>query len=408
MHNYKITLNNTLEDINITELHINNLDISGFFNGNLNIANLYNTYESSFNIIGKSLNINNNFKVDSLGNLNFNGTINQDNSNNLFSLDTSNNIYANDIFTCNKYTPFGSFDYKSFQSLNDYLYSFPPNTSQEIIDNLSVDPIIFDTIGITCNDLSFNLLDLSDKDFDYIQDITKNPTGTLIYKAHIPVYNSSSPNQPVIEDASGNSVIYTGSLNDYPQYIRNKIFIVTGESCPYCAYQRWPLIIALKRFGTFKGLLNIQSASWDESDSPGKQTFSFRDLKYDSSYFSVEAIEYNNILGNIPFSPLPFYNLSPYQINVFNTFNAFGGTPFINFGNSWIINSALIHVSKINWLSRSRISNELTDINNEITKDIIASANIITALISQITGNQPENICNSPGVLAAKVKLGIN
>ena len=33
-----------------------------------------------------------------------------------------------------------------------------------------------------------------------------------------------------------------------------ELLYIGAEYCPYCAASRWPLIIALSRFGTFKGL----------------------------------------------------------------------------------------------------------------------------------------------------------
>jgi len=441
MINYIVNLNVQLEDVNISELHINNLDVSGFFTGNLNIANLYNTYETSSNIIANSLNINNNFKIDSNGtinigntnnfkvdiegniygnqlnsnnnftvdqggNVNFSGTLNATNTNQ-FYVDVSSNIYGNDIYTSNKNTSNGLVNAScNNQSLNQYLYAYPQNASQEIINNLiNIPEHIFNTVGITAPDLSFNIVDLSGQSNSYIQNYVSNLTNSVIANVN-KVHVIDSSNNKVIEDASGNAVKYTGAPHSYP-YLTNKVYIFTGESCPFCAYERWPLIIALSRFGTFKGLLNIQSSSWDVPQWPNLQSFSFRDLKYDSSYFSIETNEYNNILGNSPCSPLPIYSLSSYQSALYNTFDTGAATPFISIGNSWIIIGAQIDPELILGLSRSRISNNFDDTTNPLTKDIISSANYITACMSVITGNKPASVCNSPGVLAAKAKLGI-
>ena len=42
-----------------------------------------------------------------------------------------------------------------------------------------------------------------------------------------------------------------------------EIFYYGAEYCPYCAAERWPIIIALSRFGTFSGLTTTTSSSTD-------------------------------------------------------------------------------------------------------------------------------------------------
>src|SRR5439155_1390163 len=42
-----------------------------------------------------------------------------------------------------------------------------------------------------------------------------------------------------------------------------EVFYYGAEFCPYCAAQRWPLIIAMSRFGTFSGLQTTTSSSTD-------------------------------------------------------------------------------------------------------------------------------------------------
>ena len=51
------------------------------------------------------------------------------------------------------------------------------------------------------------------------------------------------------------------------------IFFLGGEFCPYCAAQRWVIITALSRFGTFADIDNMQSSA--RTSSPTRQTFTF-------------------------------------------------------------------------------------------------------------------------------------
>src|SRR5258708_20962563 len=64
----------------------------------------------------------------------------------------------------------------------------------------------------------------------------------------------------------------TGS-NGHPEF-----FYVGGEFCPYCGAQRWAIINALGRFGTFSNLSQTQAYEYNVP------TFSFYGSKYTSSY----------------------------------------------------------------------------------------------------------------------------
>ena len=59
----------------------------------------------------------------------------------------------------------------------------------------------------------------------------------------------------VIKPVSGTPL--TGP-NGHPE-----VFYLGAEYCPYCAAERWPMIIALSRFGTFSGLKTTTSSSSD-------------------------------------------------------------------------------------------------------------------------------------------------
>ena len=53
---------------------------------------------------------------------------------------------------------------------------------------------------------------------------------------------------------------------------------IGGEFCPYCAAERWALIMAFSKFGTFSGLKETTSSPWDTD--PSTATFSFYGATY--------------------------------------------------------------------------------------------------------------------------------
>ena len=274
------------------------------------------------------------------------------------------------------------------QSLYQYLFQFPENTTQEIINNIiTIESPVFNAIGVNGPDLFKPIIGyptsvFSDTSGVYIRDVSGNI---------------------VVNDGSGNAVLWDSSSGAYP-FVTNIVFSLTGEGCPACAYERWPLLIALSRFGTFKGLENMQSGTSDVAALAAIQTFTTRDLIYTSEYFTYNHIEYGNIFGNL----LPQYiNMGTYYQALINTLNPNGRAPFVSFGNVFTLNSAQIEPSLLSGLSRSTISNYFNDTSVPLTQNIIASANYLTACMSILTGNQPDLLCNSPGVMAAKAILGI-
>ena len=68
------------------------------------------------------------------------------------------------------------------------------------------------------------------------------------------------------------------------------VYFYGAEYCPYCAAERWVIVTALSRFGTFKGLDNMQSSGTDVF--PNTQTFTFAQAKYTSKYIVFRPEEY--------------------------------------------------------------------------------------------------------------------
>jgi len=69
------------------------------------------------------------------------------------------------------------------------------------------------------------------------------------------------------------------------------IAYVGSNWCPYCAASRWPLAVALSRFGTFKDLRITASGTATGESYPGTPTLSFYGSTYTSPYVSFLATE---------------------------------------------------------------------------------------------------------------------
>jgi thiol-disulfide isomerase/thioredoxin len=192
-----------------------------------------------------------------------------------------------------------------------------------------------------------------------------------------------------------------------------EVFYLGAEYCPYCAAERWSTIIALSRFGTWKGLGNTTSSSVDVY--PSTPTFTFLKASYTSKYLVFKSIEeYNNSYNastNPPYGKLQTptkqeaavftkYDTSKYITSM--TAAQDGSIPFISIGNKFVISGADYTPATLSGQSRSQIAAGLNNTTSPVTAAIIASANYQTASFCSLTNNMPAAVCTSSGVLAAK------
>ncbi len=187
-----------------------------------------------------------------------------------------------------------------------------------------------------------------------------------------------------------------GSVGNYPTKIANaKNLTVDGkpaivyqgaEFCPYCAAERWSMIIALSRFGTFSGLEYMSS---DPNDVlPNTPTFTFVNATYSSPYISFVSVEFENQTG----SPLQ----TPTQLEQALTakYNSGAGIPFIVFANQSYLEGATYNPDLLNNMDWSQVFTQLQNPNSSVSEAILGSANLITAQICIADNNQPASVCS--------------
>ena len=195
-----------------------------------------------------------------------------------------------------------------------------------------------------------------------------------------------------------------------------EIFYYGAEYCPYCAAQRWPTIIALSRFGTLKGLGNMSSSS---SDFAGTPSFTFVKSTYTSKYLVFKSIEADsNVFNSATDNWVPLQKPTAAQQALFVKYDTSkyvtgytaqdnGSIPFISLGNKFLVAGASFTPATLANLSRNQIAAGLSEATNPVTQAIITSANEQTAAFCTLTKQQPGNVCNSSGVMAAKKSMGL-
>lgn len=184
------------------------------------------------------------------------------------------------------------------------------------------------------------------------------------------------------------------------------VMYIGAEYCPFCASQRWPLVVALERFGDFSGLKLSASASDDVY--PDTPTVSFHGSSYTSEYLSLQTVETagRTRLGN-QYNPLETMNST--QNALFRKYNAppyvdsqsAGAIPFLLIGQTYQWVGSTVAMQNFNGQTWQLISQKVSNPQDPLGKAIVANANMITAAICKLNGGRPDTVCTQPGVQAA-------
>jgi len=177
-----------------------------------------------------------------------------------------------------------------------------------------------------------------------------------------------------------------------------EVLYIGAEFCPYCAAERWALIVALGRFGTFSGLQTTTSSSSDIY--PNTPTFTFHGATYTSDYIDFRAVETSDR------NQQPLQTPSASEQQLWSKYNPAGTIPFVDFGNRYTLSNATYSPDLLGGASWQAIASELQDQNSTQAKAIVGSANLITAAICKTTSDKPASVCSSPAIQDLEKKLG--
>jgi len=208
------------------------------------------------------------------------------------------------------------------------------------------------------------------------QPVTSSDMTTLYQLAHSPYGPSDASMLASLKDA-------TGSL--YSSNGKPILVYIGAEFCPYCAIERWSMILALSRFGNFSNLHYTTSAD-DEGDYA---TFTFVGSTYQSNYLVFQPYEQED-RGQAPLQTVP----SNYTVEFT------GAYPFLNFGNKYIVAYSLL--SSPGLLAGKNWTQIMASISTGDTlgTQIKLAANAITALICTVTANNPASVCGQSSIVA--------
>ncbi len=175
-------------------------------------------------------------------------------------------------------------------------------------------------------------------------------------------------------------------------------FYLGAEYCPYCAAERWPMIIALSRFGAFTGLKSTSSSSSDVY--PNTPTFTFHGATYTSQYVDFVSVETTDRSRNALESP------TSAQQALVNQYDTSGSIPFVDFGNRYAFSGAMYLPDVLGGMTWTAVADSLAQATSPQAKAILGSANLITAVVCKLTADQPASVCSSSTIQSIEKTLG--
>ncbi|HEX4256120.1 MAG TPA: DUF929 family protein, partial [Streptosporangiaceae bacterium] len=238
------------------------------------------------------------------------------------------------------------------------------------------------------------------------------PTGTAL---------ATVVNDTTTVPASTLNTVGAGSVTTPPAKIsggsaltsngKPEVLYMGAEYCPFCAAERWGMVIALSRFGTFKNLSTTHSSSSDEF--PNTATWTFYKSSYTSKYLTFSSVEeQTNQLasGGQSYTTLQTPTsaqqalLTKYDAPPYVSSSNSGAIPFVDFGNKYLISGSSYSPQVLQGKTWSQIATALKNPDSAIAKAVDGTANYITAVICKLTGNQPASAA-TPAVKALEKKL---
>jgi hypothetical protein len=186
-----------------------------------------------------------------------------------------------------------------------------------------------------------------------------------------------------------------------------EVFYFGSEGCPYCAVDRWSMVLALSQFGRFSPLALNVSDSYDVY--PGTNTFTFYGSTYSSPYLSfvpVEGFTNQPAPSSAPGGPggvcdapnqkwSTLQELSSQQQALMAEYNSNCSFPFLDVANEWTTIGSYSDPSVIEGMSWQQITSALANPSSAAAQAVEGGAVLLTAEICEATSGQPGRVCDS-------------
>lgn len=235
--------------------------------------------------------------------------------------------------------------------------------------------------------------------------VSNGPTGAALSSV---IHDTTSVPASTLEKVGAGSVTTPPtSISGSPLTSGGKpeMFYYGAEYCPYCAFERWAMVVALSRFGTFSNLHTVHSSSSDVfANTP---TWTFYKSTYTSKYLTFTPVEATTNVPDksAPLGYVPLQSPTSAQQALITKYNPNGASfPWVNFGNKYQISGASVSPQVLAGKSWASIASSLKDASNPVAQAVNGTANYMTAAICKMTSNQPSNVC-TPTITALQSKM---
>lgn len=201
--------------------------------------------------------------------------------------------------------------------------------------------------------------------------------------------HSIANNNTIAAGASIGSGLTQKAANSTPLTVggRPEVLYVGADFCPYCAADRWALVLALMRFGNFTSLHYMTSSTYSSEPYKGTPTFTFYNSTYGSGLINFTEVElttnqFNSTTGSYPVLQTP----DAIENRIVQQNDPGGSIPFVDFANASVSLGSLSPqiLSGMNWTA---IVAQLADPSSAVAQSIIGPANAYTAAICRSINN---------------------
>jgi hypothetical protein len=194
----------------------------------------------------------------------------------------------------------------------------------------------------------------------------------------------------------------TGSAQQWQETVNGGrplpvVYFYGAEFAPYAAAQRWPLILALSRFGTFSHLGLMQSSP--TTAFANLSTFTFWDVGYTSKWVFLQSVERYSSLNPTGASYLTLQVPDGQQASAVSEYAPNSDTfALTDVANRYVLSGSGFSPAVLDGLTQDQIAGDLATPAAPLTQAVVTAANEITATICAVDGQKPGAVCQSKGV----------
>lgn len=221
--------------------------------------------------------------------------------------------------------------------------------------------------------------------------------GTGANTAGIPVTQNLGPlTNTLPSGATGSFRRVSGPLM---QAGKPELLFIGAQYCPFCAAERWAIVKALSRFGTWSNLTSAHSTS-GESGFGGLPTFDLLHASYRSRYAVFDHKDVANNAGNT------LQSLSTQEQSLFNRYDSTGGIPLI-YVDGYAMSGSDYPPGELQGNSFGTVQHDLqTNAGSALVRDINAESNLLTAFVCKANTNGPSLPCRTHVIQTLESGIG--